>query len=371
MSELLDAIISHNKPTALRLRGDPPRRIRYQKTGVDQVEDSWLAPTADALVEGGGHPTFTGCIVNEVTLLGPFDGVYEYDIVSFGDARGTKPTKLLNRGKRRTLDAGWDERVLRYLSWQADWKDCTATAADDVVTCAAHGFLNGQLVIFARLTDDAGITPQSSTSLGVSLEVTDRTTNTFKLKVPGGSAVNITTNMSVGQVIAGEFALGSPHPSHPYLYLVDVQLEDDNTDWKTASCTYRGLEEDKPYKRIITCNGQSMSSSEPIFWGFPDGGLDLQRRAVNLPQIVVTDHYLTIAALATSSVPLSQSEGGMPPNAPSIRTIVITCSIDQITYQWPAYWSRMAVAHADTLNSQLLPSLQVITSEYRWPVLLN
>ena len=50
---------------------------------------------------------------------------------------------------------------------------------------------------------------------------------------------------------------------------------------------------------------------------------------------------------------------------------VITGTVDEVVYQWPNGWSRMAVAHGDTLNSLLAPNITVITSEYRWPVLLN
>lgn len=347
--------------------------LTRSRTDVDELNDSWQAPAENSLVEGDVHPERPGMIIDRVTVTEEVPGIaYVINATSLGSADNSLPTKLINQGKKRTLDAGWDERTVESISWHADWKDCTADATTEFITCAAHGYLNGQRIVFARLTGGAGITPQSASSLGTIYYVIARTTNTFQISTSaGGSAVNITSTMSAGQVIAAEYALGSPHPTFPYLYLIELSLSDAYTRWNRAQATYRGLEEDKPYKRLITCNGQSMSSSEPIYWDFPDGGSDLQRRAVNLPQIVVADHYLTIGTLPTASVPWSQSEGGTPPDPPAIRTIVISGSIDQITYQWPAYWSRMSVAHADTLNSQLLPSLQTITSEYRWPVLLN
>ena len=354
-------------------------RLRVNRREVDVLDESWWGPSENALVVGDVHPERPGMIIDALDVIEEVPGVsYRFDLTALGSADNTKPTKIIGRGKRRTLSSGWDERRVECLSWHADWLDCTADASSDVVTTLApHGFLSGQAIVFARLTGGAGLTPQSSSSLGVIVYVRriNATTFTCHTSAAGSLAdtgrVDITTNMTAGQVIAAEFALGSPHPSCPNLFLMEIELQDENTDWKRATVIYMGLEEDKPFKRMIRCNGQSMSSSGLIYWDFPDGGFDAARRAVNLPQVVVEDTYLTVSALATSTVPLSQGEGGTPPNAPAIRTVTIVGSADQIVYQWPAGWSRMAVAHGDTLNCLLAPNITVITSEYRWPILLN
>jgi len=358
--------------TLFRL-ASPAAQEKRSMRGVDMLRESWQAPSSTSLVPGDVHPDRPGMIIIEVDAEEEMPGAqYVLDITAEGSLDNSLPKKTLSNGRRRTLDVGFDERVVACISWHSFWKSCTAVASTDVVNCTAHGFPNGQRVVFARTTGGAGITPQSSTSLGVIVHVIDRTADTFKVSATsGGSALDITTDMSAGEVIAAEFALGSPHPSFPYMFITELQGSDENTPWARCDVTYKGLEEYKPHKRIISVNGQAMTSSGLIYWSFADGGSGAARRAVNLPQIVVTDYYLTISSLATETVPLSQSEGGTPPSPPSVRTVVITGSDDELIYQWPAYWSRMAVAHADTLNSALGPSLQIYTSEYRWPVLLT
>lgn len=351
-------------------------RFKRSRFAVDVLDASYKCALSTTLAPGDPVPGYPGMIIRETeeTTTGIS---HEYAIVAEGSLDESNPTKIVSRGKRRTLDIGFDERTVRYLTWH-DWLDCTAVASTDIVTTTSpHGYLTGQAIAFARLTGGAGLTAQSSSSLGVIVYVRRLSSTTFSCHTSSAGAsantglVDITTNMTAGQVIAAEFALGAPHPSFANMFLIEVTQDDDGNDWKVATCLYRGLEEDKPFKRIIRCNGQSMSSSGLIYWDFTDGGSDAARRAVNLPQIVVDDTYLTVSALATNTVPLSQGEGGTPPSAPSVRTVTITGSADQIVYQWPAGWSRMAVAHGDTLNSQLNPNITIITSEYRWPILLN
>lgn len=351
-------------------------RFKRSRFSVDVLDASYKCALSTTLAPGDPVPGYPGMIIRETeeTTTGIS---HEYSILAEGSLDESNPTKVINRGKRRTLDIGFDERSVRYLTWR-DWLDCTAVASTDIVTTTSpHGYLTGQAIAFARLTGGAGLTAQSSSSLGVIVYVRriDATTFTCHTSAAGAAAntglVDITTNMTAGQVIAAEFALGASHADFAYMHLVEVQWEDEGNDWKTATCLYRGLEEGKPYKRIITVNGQAMSSSKAIYWDFTDGGTDLQRRSVNLPQIVVTDTYLTISTLATSSVPLSQGEGGTPPGAPAIRTVVISGTVDEVVYQWPSGWSLMGVAHSDTLNVLLSPSVSTYTYEYRWPVLLN
>ena len=377
---MLKHTISHGLPTALRLLGDPPRRIKYSRREVDDVQDSWLAPSATAIAEGDAHPTLTGCIVDQVQITGPFgvagEQVWEYDVTSLGDARGTQPTKILGRSKSRTLESGWDQRSIRYLSWHADWRDCTAVASTDIVTTAdANGYLTGQRLVFARLSGGAGITPQSSTSLGTIYYWRRATSTTGTLHptsadaVAGTNTVDITSDMTAGEVIAAEFALGAPHPDHATMFLSELQLDDDNNDWKTATANYRGLEESKPFHRMVTVNGQQFSSGDKMTVDLPSGWPSTPLYTnFHLPEIVVTDTYLVgSGTLPTSSVPGFST----PADAPSIASLVLTGAEDRLTYNYPFGWTLISVPHAATLNSQIAAMSYQLVYRYIWPVMLR
>jgi hypothetical protein len=340
---------------------------RTQLRGVDVLQGNYKTPLTTTLSTGDPCPGFPGMII--VELSHTTSGIsHEWQITAEGSIDESYPTKILSRGKRRTIEAGWDERSVRYLSWHAAWKACTAVASTDVITSTAHGFANGQRVFFARLTGGAGITPQSSSSLGTGYYVINRTTDTFKISTSvGGSAVNITTDMSAGEVIAGEFALGASHPSHPYLFLCDLSHTDDNTDFVTADCTYRGYEEAKPYHRMITVNGQQFTSSEPITIGLTGGWPSTPRYTnFHLPEVVVTDTYLSAAGtLPTASVPSMET----PESAPTIPTITLTA--DELTYNYPYGWSLMAAPQQATLNSQIQTMVYQKVYRYIWPVMFR
>lgn len=365
---------------------DPRPRIRINRLAVDEREDTWQAdrfPNA-LLAEGRPHPHFPGLILETADFdeIAPaFDAVpgsdaqpgdYRVNCRWTGNAvNGERygATKILQRGKSRTLESGWDQRSVRYLSWHAAWKSCTATAADDVVICPAHGFKDGQRIAFARLTGGAGITPQSSTSLGTIYFVINATAESFQIATSaGGSAVDITTNMTAGEVIAAEFALGAPHPDHASLFLAELQTEDDNTDWKTATAVYRGLEEGKPYHRVITVNGQQFSSSSPITNGGVGGWEDARYTNFHLPEIVVTDTYLVSSgSLPTTSVPSFET----PPNAPSVPSIVLTDDTSDLTWNYPYGWTLIACPHVATLNSQIAAMAYSKVYRYIWPVMFR
>ena len=78
---------------------------------------------------------------------------------------------------------------------------CTAAASTDVITCAGHGLSNGDTVKFAALTGGGGLTA------GTEYYVISATTDTFKVStISGGSAVNITSDLTDGVVTTGLFA---------------------------------------------------------------------------------------------------------------------------------------------------------------------
>lgn len=75
-------------------------------------------------------------------------------------------------------------------------KSVTATAAGDLFTSAAHGYANGNLVVFSGMTGGAGI------KAGDPYFVIGVTANTFQVaKTVGGAAVDVTSDMSAGTVI--------------------------------------------------------------------------------------------------------------------------------------------------------------------------
>lgn len=77
---------------------------------------------------------------------------------------------------------------------------CTAVAATDIITCVGHGLSNGDTVKFAALNGGAGLTA------GTEYYVINAASGTFKVSTTaGGSAVDITTDITDGVVTTGLF----------------------------------------------------------------------------------------------------------------------------------------------------------------------
>lgn len=366
----MSALWKQHGTKSFRLSSPEPR-LTLRRDDVDTLVETWQAETEDEYAPGDVTPDRAGMIIDALQVSEEIPGsAYVVQMTSLGSADGTYPTKIIGRGERTSLDSGWDEDYIDYVTWQADKRACTAEADDDVVTCAGHTFANGQRVAFLDATGGAGITAMSQTGLPTVVFVRDSNTGagTFKVAATsGGAAIDITTDMTAGFVIAADFCKGTPHPDNPHMWLIDVEKTDAYTDWKRVRCVYRGLREVKPYKRIITVNGQTFSSSEKISWAFDDGWSDRYGQ-FDLPKIQCTDLYLTTDALATTTIPYSQTEGGTPPNAPSIRSIVLTSyDADLLTYHWPAGWSRVDESHVDSIPFAAV-HLKKRVSEYRWPV---
>lgn len=351
---------------------NPTPELTRSRRDVDTLNESWQSDREDAWIEGAVHPFRPGMIIDQVRTSIEVPGhSYVHAVTSLGDSRGTRPTKLLSRSDTRTLDAGWDEFSCEYLTWHARWRSCTAAASSNVIACAGHAFREGQRVLFRATTGGGGIVAASSSALGTVYYVIEPTPGTFKVSATlGGGALDITTDMSAGQVIAAEFARGTPHPDHPHMWLVDIKRNDEDTDWCRATCTYKGMMEPKPFKRVISCNGQTMSSGEPIIWDFPGGWTSSLPASVNMPKVVCTDTYLTTDTLATNQIPYSQAEGATPPDPPAIRTMVIFGSIDRLTYHWPNGWSRVDEGHVDSIPLVAV-HLKRRVSEYVWPVTIR
>ena len=241
-------------------------------------------------------------------------------------------------------------------------------------TVTPHGYLTGQRVVFARLTGGTGIVPQSSVSLGVVYYIYRIDGVTFKIcdtqahALAGTGFITPSDAMTAGQIIAAEFALGAPHPQFPYLYLMEITTRNAHTSWNRALALYRGLEEFKPFKRMITCNGVQMSSSQPIVWDFPDGWETPLSSSVMMPEIVVTDIYLQTSGLLTELVPSSTSSVGEPANAPAIASVFIYGTDDTVEHRWPNGWSLLDESHVDTLNIEIPTILKRRVWQYRWAI---
>jgi hypothetical protein len=122
---------------------------------------------------------------------------------------------------------------------------------------------------------------------------------------------------------------------------------------------------DKPYHRTITVNGQQVSSTDKVtLTGVGDGDSELRYRAVELPEVVVTDVYIDTEALPTVNIPSSHSEGGTPPNPPSIRSLSLSSDAEKSVKQWPNEWSLVGTAHIETISSGI--SLSIYSKTYRF-----
>jgi hypothetical protein len=362
---VLAAHIVHGLKT-FRL-GDPGRDFGRNRLDIDSLNERWQSTGRDDWVEGQVHPEFPGMIVDDVRVLEEVEGqCYIHTVKSLGDSRGTRPTKIIGRSEKKVLTSGWDEQTLRYITWHARWRPCTADAATGKFNCPSHGFSNGSRATFRALTGGAEIDPSSEDSLGTAYFVCEVTPHTFKIsETEGGAVFDIGTDVTAGKVCASEFVKGARHPEHEYMFLVDIGTEDEYTDWQRAAAIYRGMIEPKPYHRVITCNGQSMSPKD-LTVTFTDGFTNAPNGEVQLPKIVCTDNYLAITPLPTDEVPLSEGEGATPPDPPDVRSMVITATLDKLTLHWPNGWSQLEVAHVETIP--LAPvSLQKFIREFIWP----
>ena len=333
-----------------RLSNPAPRPV-FSRTGIDELTDYWHSDALvnAALTPGVAHPLYPGTILDDATfeeevpefpvspeLPAGLAGSYTVECKWRGDLRGTKPTKVINRGTRQTLTEGWDERTRRVISWHVEPKAITGTASTDGISCAAHGFSDGQKVYLPELTGGTGLTAGSVAALGTLYYVINATADAFQLSTAlAGSAVNFTTDISAGKIHAAEFARWAQHPDFPYLFLCDIAAVDDNTDWKTADLTYRGLESEKPYARAIngavtTANSQFSgytSISADIFENFPptDSGsnatlsgtdMDIEYDAAS---ISLSDTYLSTSPPPTEYV----GKFWTPPDAPTVSFITL------------------------------------------------
>lgn len=343
-----------------------PIQLRRRLNDVDALRGDYKCSRATVLSEGDAVPGYPGMIITDLDEID--SGIsHEYSITAEGSLDNSSPTKLLNRGASISIGPNFEALTEVYASWQTERKAITGAEATDVITCTAHGYADGTRVVLLDLTGGAGLTGQSTSTIGTVYFVRDATTDTFKLAATaGGSAIDFTTDISAGYVIAAQFRPGSPHPDWPAMFLVGVSLSDNNTPWRKAECQYAGRMWAKPYHRVITVNGQQFSSSEPITVSLA-GGWPSSPEYTNfiLPEVVVTDVYLETSAPNTALV----SSFATPANAPSIQSLTLTG--DNLTYNYPYGWTIVDASNVDTLNSGIAVYLNRYVYRYIWPVMFR
>ncbi|WP_395739291.1 hypothetical protein [Prosthecobacter sp.] len=363
---------------------DPAPRFSFNRTDVDELDDSWHSDYLDnaTLTEGRPHPKYPGLILDVATPTqevpefevdgATVPGSYTFACKWIGDARGKTPTKFIGRSSTRTVGIGFDQFTEKYISWNAEPAAITGTASTKLINHPGNNFSDGLRICFPSLTGGSGIAGGSITVLPTVYYVINRTADNYQIATTlGGTAVDPVTNITAGYVIDARFCPGTVHPLWPAMYVTAVSTSDNYTAWKNVEVTYSGKQFDRPFHRIVTSAGVQMSSSAPIAWDFPDGWTTELNSNVQMPEIVCTDTYLTTNTLATDTIPGSNSEVGDPPNAPLIRSVFIFGDDTTIIYNWPNGWSRLGEDHVETLNSQISVHIKKRVSRYIWPISLK
>ena len=354
---------------------DYPIKPKKRLNAVDSLSGTYITPRDTILNPGDAVPGYPGMIIMD---LEPIDSgqCLRYGIQAEGSLDNTNPTKTISRSEARSIGANFETITERNISWQTARKACTGVASTDIVTATdgPHGFANGQRICFLSLTGGAGLTAQSLTVIAVVYYLINVTSTTFQVSLTsGGSAVDFTTDISAGYFMAAEFFPGTPHSLYPAMYLSGCNLSDDNTLWRTAECSYVGKMWDKPFHRTITVAGQQVSSTDKIVLsGVADADSDPHFWTATLPEIVITDVYVDTTALPTGSIPSSHSEGGTPPNPPSVRSLSIgSDNDDDIVHQWPNLWSLVGTNHIESISSGINLTIYAKVYQYKWAQLLK
>lgn len=341
----------------------PIRQMR-SLTNVDRLSGDYKCALATTLAAGDAVPGFPGMIITDLDETS--SGIsHEYAITAEGSLANTSPTKMIGRSRTRLIGPEFETFSERFLSWNAEPHAITGTASTDIISDASNTFANGDRVALLQITGGAGLTALSTSALSTVYYIINRDSSGYQLSLSlGGAAVNFTTNLTAGYICDARFALGAPHPDWSGMYCTQVTLSDNGTSFKSVEVIWTGKQFDKPYHRVITCNGVEVSPGDPIFWDVTDGWADSRSGSFRMPQIVVTDTFVSTATLPTSSIPLSSGEGGAPPDAPSVRSIVFTGADSLFRWRWPNGWSLIDTAHVATLNSGIPVHIYRKTHEY-------
>ncbi len=352
-----------------------PIRPKKRLSDIDSLNGIYRTPRTIDLNPGDAVPGYPGMII--IDLDKEDTGVsLSWSIQAEGSLDNSNPTKLLSRSEARSIGASFETINERKLSWQTSRKACTGVASTKIITATAgpHGFANGQRICFFGLTGGSGLVKQSLTTIATVYFIINVTSTTFQVSTTaGGTAAALTTDITAGYFMAAEFFPGTPHALWPTMFLAGCNPSDNNTPWRIADCSYVGKMWDKPYHRVITVNGQQISSTDKVILsGVADVDSNPHFYTAELPEIVVTDTYVDVNSLPTGSIPSSYSEGGTPPNPPSVRSLSISSSNDDdLAYQWPNQWSLIGTNHVETISSGITLTIYNVVYKYKWPILLK
>lgn len=361
------------------LLSNPPPTVARSRTSIDMRADVWHSPFEDdeVLRPGAIHPLYPGLILDTATaneeipeiLAGAptGKGSYQYDCQWQGSLSNTKPEKLLGTTETRQIRPGWESFIEQRLSYHAMPKAITGTHSDDIIACPAHGLAAGRAVALIDLIGGTGLTGRSSTAIGLTYYVINPGTDTLQVSATsGGSAVNFGSDISAGYIVPIEYLPGTPHPTLPQMFLDQVSLKRTAEDaWHMADCAYVGQRTTRPYHRIITVNGQTVSSSEAIQVLLSGGWTDFRYTNFSLPRVILTDTRITTSAPDTGAFPAFET----PPDAPSIMSLVFTGT--DFIFNYPYGWTLQAADNIDTLSSGITLNLQRKVYEFVWPALLK
>ena len=251
--------------------------------------------------------------------------------------------------------------------------DITAVASTNVISAVAHGLANGDVVVFPVLSGGVGLVV-----LIVPYYVIAATADTFKVSLtPGGSEVDISTDVSSGKVRKGSYiditSDGVGGTLRPVMRGFENLWITDRRKSKARGCEaslklgiagyyYLDLQfkgrlagdgDSKPVKRRINTTGQTVANDaypgiiySPVYQGYPPQVVSTtvfgppvipgtMAAEFDLPQISVTDVILSTEPPPTSIVP----GHWIPNDAPSV--VIISTGYgdpDAFTYHYPRGW---------------------------------
>jgi hypothetical protein len=356
---------------------DPRPQITRSQASPDRYVDRWSMDYLTDLTEGQLHPSYPGLILRQcaaeedvpaiLTDAGNRPGIYLADCEWEGSISNSKPEKLLGTTENRQIRPGWETFIEQRLSYHAMPKAITGTHSDDIIACPAHGLAAGRAVALVDLTGGAGLTGRSSSAIGSIYYVINPTADALQVSATsGGSAVDFSSNITAGFIVPIEYLPGTPHPTLPQMFLDQVSLKRTADDaWQMADCTYVGQRTTRPYHRIITVNGQTVSSSDAIQVLLGGGWTDFRYTNFSLPRVIVTDTRVTTAVPDTAAFPAFET----PPDAPGIMSLVFTGT--DFIFNYPYGWTLQAADNIDTLSSGITLNLQRKVYEFVWPALLK
>lgn len=246
----------------------------------------------------------------------------------------------------------------------------------NTIAAVAHGLNDGDVGIFPTLTGGAGLFVAT-----VSYYVVNKTADAFQLSLtPGGAVVDFTTAISAGTFRRGSYmdittdgtagTLRAVPKGYELLWITDFRRSRARAqDYWEISLLLKGLNQDggmtKPIKRRISTSSQVVSNSayegiviSNVFAGLPPvpvGTTSMGPPVIvpgednpypveaDIPQITVTDSYISQVAPPTQYVPAHWT----PPDPPPVNNLASVfdgASNADFTTHYPSGWKSNLVA---------------------------